>query len=177
VPTLISRDEALARIHAEGGTPACLMCAIRDGRVGACHALHDDAGVFAFLPRYVRRWGQVTVMPHAHVRTYLEMDAEIWAETSRVAFRVARTIERVLKPKRVYVASTGSSAGKDLVQTSEHLHVHVIPVYEPDDRPSDVFSWDEGVYVAQAEEWEALRRALLADLVSDPTRASPAPRP
>jgi diadenosine tetraphosphate (Ap4A) HIT family hydrolase len=161
MPTLISREEALARIHDEGGAPSCLMCAIRDGRVGDRHEVYDRDGVFAFLPRYVRRWGQVSVMPHAHVTTYAEVDASLWAETSRVAFRFARAIERALSPRRVYLASTGSSAGKELVQTSEHLHVHVIPIYEADDRPADIFSWRNGVYVGTPEEWRALRASLL----------------
>src|SRR5260221_4080375 len=125
MPTLISREDALARIHAEGGAPSCLMCAIRDGKVGDRHEVYDRDGVFAFLPRYVRRWGQVSVMPHTHVTKYGEVDPALWAETSRVAFHFARAIERALRPRRVYLASTGSSAGKELVQTSEHLHVHV----------------------------------------------------
>ena len=164
MPTLISRDEALSRIRAEGGEPACLMCAIRDGAVGDRHALYDAGGVFAFLPRYVRRWGQVSVMPHAHVTTYAEVDDALWAETSRVALRFARAVERALRPRRVFLASTGSSAGRELVQTSEHLHVHVIPVYESDDRPADIFSWREGVYVGSPEEWTCLRGALLDGL-------------
>lgn len=164
MPTLISRAEALARIHAEGGTPSCLMCAIRDGRVGALHTIVDRDGVLAFVPRYVRRWGQLSVMPRAHVTSYGEVDAKVWAETSRMAFELARTVERLFKPRRVYLASTGSSAGRDLVQTSEHLHVHVIPIYDPDDRPSDIFSWEGGVFVAEPDEWEALRRAVVEDL-------------
>jgi diadenosine tetraphosphate (Ap4A) HIT family hydrolase len=161
MPTLIPRQEALDRIRAEGGAPPCLMCAIRDGKVGDRHELHDRDGVFAFLPRYVRRWGQVTVMPHAHVTSYVDVDPALWAETSRVAFHFARAVERALKPRRVYLASTGSSAGKELVQTSEHLHIHVIPIYEPDDRPADIFSWREGVYVGTPDEWRGLRASLV----------------
>jgi diadenosine tetraphosphate (Ap4A) HIT family hydrolase len=68
-------------------------------------------------------------------------------------------VERVQKPRRVYVASTGSSAG-EITQSSEHLHVHVIPLYDVDDKPSSIFSWSEGVYVAEREEWEALRTSF-----------------
>jgi hypothetical protein len=38
-----------------------------------------------------------------------------------------------------------------------HLHLHVIPVHDPEDRPASVFSWQEGVYVAERDEWIALR--------------------
>ena len=33
----------------------------------------------------------------------------------------------------------------------------LVPLYEADDRPSDIFSWAEGVYVGAPEEWEALQ--------------------
>jgi hypothetical protein len=83
----------------------------------------------------------------------------------------------VQRPRRCYVASTGSSAGEELTQTSRHVHVHVIPLYEPDDKPADIFSWSEGVYVGEPEEWEALAasyRAVWAAFDSAaPSSASP----
>jgi hypothetical protein len=30
-------------------------------------------------------------------------------------------------------------------------------VHDPEDRPASVFSWQEGVYVAERDEWIALR--------------------
>lgn len=156
MPTLIPRAEALARIRAECGVPACLMCAIEGGRAGGRYAFADEGDVVLLLPRYVRRWGHVMVLPKQHVITFAEVDDALWARTSALALRAARMIEREMKPLRVYMASTGSSAG-ELTQTSSHLHVHVIPLFVADDRPADVFSWSQGVYVAEHDEWEALR--------------------
>lgn len=157
MPTLISRDDALARIRAEGGAPPCLMCAIRDRRVGATHAVHEDDDMLVFLPRYVRRWGHVVVMPRSHVVTYTGVSTGLWARTSELALRAARMLERIRAPLRIYITSTGSSAG-ELTQTSMHLHVHVIPLFDNLDRPADVFSWQAGVWTAEPDEWEALRR-------------------
>ncbi len=156
MPQLISRSEALARIEAEGGRPECLMCAIRDHQLGPVHAVYEDDDMLVMLPRYVRRWGHLMVMPKAHVVSYSEIEPAAWLECSRLALHAARVIERVRRPRRCYIASTGSSAG-ELLQTSRHLHLHVIPLYQPDDKPSDIFSWSEGVYVAEPEEWDALR--------------------
>jgi diadenosine tetraphosphate (Ap4A) HIT family hydrolase len=156
VPTLIPRAEALDRIRAEGGEPPCLMCAIRDRRVGPTYAVFEDDEVLVLLPRYVRRWGHVCVMPRAHVVTYSGIGAALWARVNREALRAARMLESLRTPKRIYVASTGSSAG-ELTQSSMHLHVHVIPLFDSDDRPADIFSWQAGVYVAEHDEWEALR--------------------
>lgn len=170
MPTLISRAEALARIREEGGTPACLMCAIRDRKVGATHVVYEDDEQLVSLPRYVRRWGQLTVTPKAHVTSYLEVDERVWATTNALSLHAARVVERVMRPRRCYLASTGSSAG-ELTQTSMHLHVHVIPLYLPDDKPADIFSWSEGVYVAEPEEWEELRARYAEAWGQGPTRA------
>jgi diadenosine tetraphosphate (Ap4A) HIT family hydrolase len=161
MPTLIPRAEALRQIEAEGGTPECLMCAIVQREVGATYAIAEDATMLVMLPRYVRRWGHVMVVPKPHVTSFAEVDPALWARANQLAHQAARMVERVMRPRRCYVASTGSSAG-EMTQTSRHLHVHVIPLYEADDRPSDVFSWTEGIYVGTPEEWEALRASYCA---------------
>jgi diadenosine tetraphosphate (Ap4A) HIT family hydrolase len=160
MPKLISRDEALARIREECGTPACLMCAIRDGRAGKTVLVADEGDVMLVLPRYVRRWGHAMAMPKPHVTSFVEVDDALWERTNVMALRAARMIERLRRPRRCYLASTGSSAG-ELTQTSVHLHIHVIPLYQPDDKPADIFSWSGGVYVADDEEWEELRSAYV----------------
>lgn len=161
MPTLISRDEALARIRREGGEPACLMCAIRDRQVGSTHAVFEDDDMLVFLPRYVRRWGHLVVMPREHVVTYGGVAPSLWARMNTDALHAAQMLERVRSPLRIYITSTGSSAG-ELTQTSMHLHIHVIPLFDNNDRPADVFSWQAGVYVAEDDEWEALRAELAA---------------
>ena len=156
MPTVISRDEALARIRAEGGSPPCLMCAVRDRAVGPTYAVYEDPEILVLLPRYVRRWGHIVVMPNAHVTTYAGVEHALWARINRDALHAAKMLERICSPLRIYVTSTGSSAG-ELTQTSMHLHVHVIPLHDNHDRPADVFSWQGGVTVAEHDEWEALR--------------------
>jgi diadenosine tetraphosphate (Ap4A) HIT family hydrolase len=160
MPHLITRAEALARIRAEGGDPPCLMCAIRDGRVGPRYTIAEDDEALVLLPRYVRRWGHVLVMPRVHVTTYTAVDRGLWARVGALAHRAACVVERVMAPRRCYVASTGSSAG-ELTQSSAHLHVHVIPLYSPEDRPADVFSWADGIYVGEPDEWASLRARYL----------------
>lgn len=166
MPQLIPRDEALARIIAEGGSPVCLMCAIRDHKVGDTHIIHEDDEMLVTLPRYVRRWGHVMVMPKRHVTSFSAIDVSMFTRMSQLSFYCSRMVERVQKPRRVYVASTGSSAG-EITQSSEHLHVHVIPLYDVDDKPSSIFSWAEGVYVAEREEWQDLRATFAAALATE----------
>ncbi len=156
MPTLIPRAEALARIVRDAQRPTCLMCAIIERQAGPVHVIHEDAEQLVMLPLYVRRWGHVMVVPKPHVVDYDQVDPELWARTSGLALQAARMVERVMGPRRCYMASTGSSSGEELIQSSRHLHIHVIPVYDPDDRPGSVFSWSEGVYVGEPEEWAEL---------------------
>lgn len=156
MPTLISRSEALARIRNEGGTPSCLMCAIAARSVGDTQAVFEDDEMLVFLPRYVRCWGALCVMPKLHVTSFSKVPPALWQRVNALGLKAARVVEALQNPRRCYLASTGSSAG-ELTQSSMHLHIHVIPIHDAEDRPASVFSWQEGVYVAEAPEWAALR--------------------
>jgi diadenosine tetraphosphate (Ap4A) HIT family hydrolase len=160
MPTLIPRQQALDEIAAVRAGAPCLMCAIVARGAGPVYVIAEDETHLVSLPRYVRRWGQVLVTPKRHVTSYLDVDDGVWSRSNELALRAARMVERVLRPRRVYLASTGSSGG-ELVNCSTHLHVHVVPVYEPDDRPADIFSWSSGIYVADEGEWQALRTQLV----------------
>ncbi|HRI63111.1 MAG TPA: HIT family protein, partial [Polyangium sp.] len=132
-----------------------------DRQVGDTHIVYEDCDMLVVLPRYVRRWGHVMVMPKLHVTSFSAIKSSLFLRMNILSLHSARMVEHVQKPRRVYVASTGSSAG-EITQSSEHLHVHIIPLYEVDHKPSSIFSWSEGVYVAEREEWESLRLAYAA---------------
>lgn len=173
MPTLIERAEALRRIREEGGAPACLMCAVAARAVGEVHVVFEDDEMLAFLPRYVRCWGHVCVMPKVHVTSLREVSAAVWGRTNALGHKAARVIETVARPRRCYLAATGSSAG-ELTQSSMHLHLHVIPVHDAEDRPASIFSWQEGVYVGAPDEWEALRATYVRAWRDDDARYGPA---
>ncbi len=156
MPILLSRDEALTRMRQERSGPACLMCAVHQRCAGPVYTLHEDDEFIILLPRYVRRWGHVLVSLQQHVQRFEEVAPRVWLKANLYALQAARMIEQVLAPRRVYVTSTGSSNG-ELTQSSQHMHLHVIPVPESEDRPADIFSWQAGVYTAEHDEWQALK--------------------
>lgn len=67
-----------------------------------------------------------------------------------------------LAPVRVYGAMLGAAAS--LPNSFAHLHAHVIPVFERDERarPANVFSWSAGVALYSDPEAAALRETLRA---------------
>ena len=155
MPTLLGRDEALTRIRQEGGDFSCLMCALRDGRFGPLFLLHQDERALVLLPRYVRRWGHALVLLREHRTTFSSLEEDDWLHLAQLSRRAAQVIERTLAPRRCYLASTGSSGG-ELTQSSAHMHIHAIPIFDQDDRPASVFSWSEGIYFGEEKELSKL---------------------
>ncbi len=155
MPRTISREQALERIAAEarGG---CFLCALarEPPLVAGEHAL-------VTMPRYAVRWGHAMVVTRAHVTRFSECELGAWSEASALGWRTARAIEAALGPVRCYVAALGS-ARDDLPMTCPHLHLHVVPIYDKDDKPSDVLTWSHGVVIGDDDERRALCEALRA---------------
>jgi histidine triad (HIT) family protein len=164
MPRRIARDEAVARALAERGEARCLICALRDGAAGPRWTIAEGEHAIVLLSRYALRWGHALVAIRGHVENFSEVTDAAWAEASSLALRTARALERALSPRRVYVASLGAAA-PDLPMSSPHLHLHVVPLHDPGDRPSAVFTLSEGTYDGTAEEWAELRERLSAALL------------
>jgi diadenosine tetraphosphate (Ap4A) HIT family hydrolase len=159
VPHVIPRDEAIARIEGLRGAQTCVVCALFEGRFGDPLVVARGERASVLLPRYAVRWGHALVAIHHHVEAFTELEDAAWLEASALALAAARAIEHELAPLRCYVASLGT-ARSDLPMTSPHLHLHVIPTYDPEDRPSAVLTWEHGVTVAEESEWSALLERL-----------------
>ena len=159
MPRTISRSEALELLGRQRRADGCLLCALRDGELGSPLLIAESEHTVVLLPRYATRWGHLMVVLRRHVTTFAELSDEAWREATTLALAAARTIEATLSPLRCYVASLGAPRG-DLPMTSPHLHLHVIPIYDHDDKPATVLTWSNGVLVADEPEWEALRQQL-----------------
>ena len=137
------------------------MCGIASRQVGAVYTVFEDDAFLVHLPRYVRSWGQITVIPKVHATSFDDLGRDAWNRTADLAYVASQVQRRLLTPLRTFLASTGSAGGEKL-NTSEHVHMHVVPVFDANERPRDIFSWRDGVYVAEAHEWEDLERACQA---------------
>jgi diadenosine tetraphosphate (Ap4A) HIT family hydrolase len=140
----IARAEAVARVVAERPDAGCLMCDLRDGRLGALHVLERGAHATAALARYALRPGHALVIAHDHVTSIAALDGAAWLELAAAGRRAAVAIERVLAPGRCFVASLGTDT--EVPMSSPHVHLHVIPV-ERGERARDVLTWQHGVFV------------------------------
>lgn len=158
---IVPRDEAISLIAMERGDAPCLMCALRDGSTGPTYVIARTAHATVILPRYALRRGHLLVIADQHATSFAELDPASWVEMSTLAFRAAQVLERTLGPLRCYIASLGAPS-PDLVMTSPHIHLHVVPIHALEDKPSTVLSWARGVVIGDDAELEELRRELAA---------------
>ncbi|MDB4990122.1 MAG: hypothetical protein JWN04_5300 [Myxococcaceae bacterium] len=114
------------------------------------------------LNRFAQRRGHLMVWSRAHVEHLHELPWSSYAELQRLVYEANLALQQVLEPLRVYSATLGSASS--LPMSYPHLHVHVIPVHESDERarPARVLSWSEGVVLYDADEASALVRELRA---------------
>ena len=161
---VVGKEEALAalEIHRRELGPGCVMCAVMaraDHRV----LVKETSSALVVLDRFASRAGHLLVIPRNHVERVVALEWPQYAELQRLAYDASHAIERVFGPKRTYVASLGTA--NPLAGSYPHLHIHVVPIAEDDERarPAAVFSWSAGIVLYEddeaAETTASLRRA------------------
>jgi diadenosine tetraphosphate (Ap4A) HIT family hydrolase len=141
----LAKPAVLARLEHEK-RPGCRMCAL----VAEAEAIATTEHAVAILDRYASRPGHVLVVLRRHAEGL-----------QRLAWEMSRAIDAALAPKRIYVAALGSS--EPLITSFPHVHFHLVPLADGGeaDRPAEVFTWANGIYVFDDD---AEERALLATL-------------
>ncbi|HEY3252907.1 MAG TPA: HIT family protein [Polyangiaceae bacterium] len=137
----------------------CVMCTLANGGAGSMLVAENTQGA-VLLDRFACRYGHLMVIAKQHVERASHLDWASYADLQRLVFEATCVIDACFKPARVFTATLGAAV--ELAQTYSHYHVHVIPVYETDERarPARVLSWSEGVVVYDDAEAEAICREL-----------------
>ena len=167
MPRTVEKPEALELLAENrrvllGGGDGCVMCAlVRRSRESAELVAESAAGV-VMLDRFGSRPGHAIVIARNHVEETTALGWPVYAELQRLAYQACTALERTLAPARIFVAVLGASA--QLPMSFPHFHVHVLPVYDTDERarPAHVFSWSAGVLVYEDEEARDLAARLRA---------------
>lgn len=152
MPYLIPRQQAIDKINLEKNPNDCLICWLVNTRTN--YIIEKSKNITVLLSEYPRTWGQIMVLLNQHLTSFNQLSKEQWSEFSEKLLLATQINEKVLNPLRCYVASTGAS--DNLPMTCPHIHFNVIPVYNEDDRPSNIFTWKNGLYAAEKDEWEEL---------------------
>jgi len=108
--------------------PDCLFCKIAAGEIPATRVAEDDRTI-TFMDINPATRGHVLVIPRAHAKDLLEIQAEDLAAVASAAQRVAATMPERLGADGVNLLN---SCGRVAWQTVFHFHLHVIPRYAAD---------------------------------------------
>jgi diadenosine tetraphosphate (Ap4A) HIT family hydrolase len=157
----IPRDEAIAWIEAEAArTSGCPMCGTARGDRPAWHRLGESAHAVAVLDRLATTRGHAIVISKRHVERIGGFARDEYLDLQGLVRDVTERLESVLEPTRVYVASLGSPTARPT--TFPHVHFHLVPIFGNEDRwrPARVFTWQEGVWIYDDAEAEALAESL-----------------
>jgi histidine triad (HIT) family protein len=138
---------------------ACLMCALVERRE-LPELIAESAHGVVVLDRFGTRPGHLLVISRRHMEDTAELPWEIYVDLQRLAYDASCVQRRVLKPVRIFNAILGAPA--QLPMSFPHFHIHLLPVYDSDERarPAFVFSWSAGVLVYEDGEAHALAAEL-----------------
>lgn len=161
MPVLISKEEALKRLRVEIPHSDCLMCFLNGN---SKLVVFENEYVVAFLSAFPRYWGHCIVSLKRHIESTSELTDIEYDSLMKVAKKIAVIVERNYTPQRVYIAMLG--AEENMINTCPHIHVNVLPVLDKNMRPSDVLTWENGIYSGSIEEWQELKECIIRDLSS-----------
>jgi histidine triad (HIT) family protein len=157
----LAKDAALAVASHRGD---CLLCEL----AREAEPLAGSERAIAVLDRYACRPGHVLVVLRRHAENIAALEWPEYAELQQLAWRVARGLDRVFAPRRIYIAALGSA--EPLAVSFPHVHLHVVPLTDGGeaDRPANVFTWAHGMYVFESDAEEASMRDRLRIAIADP---------
>ena len=161
---IIDKDDALLRLAehkrrllAHGAR--CVMCALAQGHADLPFVA-ESARAVVLLDRFACRYGHLMVIPRLHEEHLSRLPWDVFHDVQRLTYEAAQAIDASLKPARVFTATLGATV--ELPMTYSHYHMHVIPVFDTDERarPARVLSWSEGVVIYDDAEAAELCRKL-----------------
>lgn len=155
MPQLLTREEAIDAVLEMVPTGDCSMCWVLERE----QPLATNEAAVMTLNAFPLRWGHILITLRRHVTAFSQLSDDEHALATKLVHDAARRIETALKPPRVFTASLGCSI-EGLRVTTPHLHWHVVPIANEDERPVDVFTWQHGILRGSPGEWAELRERL-----------------
>ena len=108
----------------------CIFCDIIEGTIPS-RKVYEDENVLAILDISQVTKGHTLVMPKKHYQNFLEAPKDELDNSINIAQNLALKITKNLEASGCNILiNTNESAG----QTVPHLHIHIIPRYNQDDK-------------------------------------------
>ncbi len=112
----------------------CIFCKIARGEIPS-YKIYENKEYLAFLDIFPSMKGQALIIPKKHYSYFLDVDDKDYSALMLVVKKVARAIEKTLKPVKMGVIIEGFDV--------DHVHVklyplnHGFPMRPLENRPSE----------------------------------------
>ena len=106
----------------------CLFCKIADKRVKS-RVIYEDDSTMAFLDINPGSVGLTIFIPKKHYDTIFDMSEEDICKMFITVAKVAKAIDKIIKPEGINVFQNNRSAAGQVVN---HAHVHIFPRFHGD---------------------------------------------
>lgn len=110
----------------------CIFCKIINGEI-PCYKVYEDDKVLCFLDISPKANGHTLVIPKEHTLDITTIDNDTLLYVYSIAKKIAKEYENKLGIKGYMLLQNN---GKP--QEVKHYHLHIIPVYENDEKLIDV---------------------------------------
>ena len=111
----------------------CIFCKIVKGEIPA-YKVYEDEKVYAFLDLYPLSKGHTLVLPKEHFKTVLDTPKDLYGYMNEVVKKIAMKIQKEYEPEGILI---NQNNGRKARQVIDHVHIHVKPIYEDTDLPSE----------------------------------------
>ena len=109
-------------------TKDCIFCAIIEGEIPSYKVYEDDLFI-AILDRFPKCGGHLLIIPKTHAATILDLPENEAVSIMPLAKKLAAKLKSITQYEGLNILqNNGEAAG----QTVNHLHVHLIPRFKPD---------------------------------------------
>lgn len=110
----------------------CLGCRLANG-AEQVRIIYENEHVSCFLDIDPISEGHTLILPKAHVRELIEMDAGLMASVMEAASRISRALQEAYRPDGISMMQNGG-----VFNDLNHFHLHLFPRYR-----DDGFGWQE----------------------------------
>lgn len=97
----------------------CIFCKIARGEIPS-YKIYEDKEYLAFLDIFPSMKGQALVIPKKHYSYFLDINDKDYSALMLVVKKVARAIEKTLKPVKMGIIIEGFDV--------DHVHVKIYPL-------------------------------------------------
>ncbi|MCI5773235.1 MAG: HIT family protein [Erysipelotrichaceae bacterium] len=114
----------------------CIFCSIINNEIPS-YKLYEDENVLAFLDISQTTFGHTIVVPKKHFTNILDVDPDTYCQLMKVVKELACKIQTKTNAKGINILHNANEAAG---QTVMHMHYHIIPRYDENDKLEIVFN-------------------------------------